>query len=93
MGALACAGPCRTALPPRVETALDPFVRGLRRRLGRDQERLHRYHNDLYREAMKRTLALPEEDPKRRREEQRAEAIGREYRANSTTSRANMPRA
>jgi hypothetical protein len=69
------------ALPPRVEVALDPFVTGLRRRLGRDQDRLHRYHNDLHHEAMTRTLALPEDDPKRRREEHRAEAIEREYRA------------
>ena len=69
------------ALPPRVANVLDPFVKGLRRRLGRDQERLHLYHNGLYREAMGRALALPENDPKRRREEQRAEAIGREYQA------------
>jgi len=69
------------AVPPRVETVLDPFVKGLRRRLGRDQERLHLYHNDLYREATRRALALAETDPKRPREEQRAEAIGREYQA------------
>ena len=69
------------ALPPRVETILDPFVKGLRRRLGRDQDRLHAYHNDLHRDAMRRVLALPEADPRRRREEQRVEAIGREYRA------------
>ena len=69
------------ALPPRVEAALDPFAKGLRRRLARDQDRLHRYHNDLWHEAMKRTLALAGDDPKRRREEQRAEAIEREYRA------------
>jgi hypothetical protein len=69
------------ALPPRLETALQPFVKGLRRRLGRDQERLHRYHNDLHQEATRRAVALPEDDPRRKREEQRAEAIGREYRA------------
>ena len=69
------------ALPPRVEAALDPFVKGLRRRLGRDQDRLHRYHNDLWREAMKRALTLAGDDPKRVREEQRTEAIEREYRA------------
>jgi len=69
------------ALPPRVETALAPFVKGLRRRLGRDQDRLHAYHNDLHREAMRRALALAEGDPRHRREEQRAEAVGREYRA------------
>ena len=69
------------ALPPRVETALAPFVKGLRRRLGRDGDRLHAYHNDLHREAMRHALALAESDPRRRREEQRAEAVGREYRA------------
>jgi hypothetical protein len=69
------------ALPPRVETALAPFVKGLRRRLGRDQDRLHAYHNDLHRETVLCALALAEGDPRRRREEQRAEAIGREYRA------------
>jgi hypothetical protein len=70
-----------TALLPRVETVLDPFMTGLHRRLGRDQARLHLYHNDLHREATRRALALPEADLKRRREEQRAEAIGREYQA------------
>jgi len=69
------------ALPPRVETALAPFVKALRRRLGRDQDRLHDYHNGLHREAVLRALVLAEGDPRRRREEQRAEAIGREYRA------------
>jgi hypothetical protein len=69
------------ALPLRLEAALAPFVVGMRRRLGRDQDRLHLYHNDLYRDAMRRALALTDGDPKRRREELRAEAIGREYRA------------
>ena len=69
------------ALPPRIETALAPFVKGLRRRFVRDGDRLHAYHNDLHREAMRRALALPDDDVRRRREEQRAEAIGREYRA------------
>ncbi|HEY0184681.1 MAG TPA: hypothetical protein VGC09_17920 [Rhodopila sp.] len=69
------------ALPRRLDVALDPFVRGLRRRLVRDQDRLYRYHNDLHNEAMGRAVGLPEGDPKRVREEQRAEAIGREYRA------------
>jgi hypothetical protein len=69
------------ALPPRLDPMLGPFLAGLRRRLGRDQERLHGYHNDLHREAMRRALALPEGDARRRREEDRAEAIAREYRA------------
>ena len=53
----------------------------MRRRLARDQDRLHRYHNDLHREACSAMAGLPEGDPKRVREEQRAEAIAREYRA------------
>jgi hypothetical protein len=69
------------ALPPRLDAVLGPFVKGLRRRLLRDENRLHLYHNDLYREAMRRAVALPDGDPRRRREEQRAEAIGLDYRA------------
>ena len=69
------------ALQPRVDEALAPFVKGLRRRLGRDQDRLHQYHNDLHREAMTRAVALPASDPRRQREELRAQAILREYHA------------
>jgi hypothetical protein len=69
------------ALPPRLQAALQPFVKGMQRRLERDQDRLYRYHNDLYHEAMRRAIGLSESDPKRTREEQRAEAIRREYRA------------
>ena len=63
------------ALLPRLDVLLASFLRGLRRRLGRDQDRLHQYHNDLHCQAMRRALVLPDGDPKRRREEQRAEAI------------------
>ena len=68
-------------LPSRLDVVLGPFIKGLRRRLGRDQDRLHLYHSDLHREAMRRIMALPEDDPRRRREEQRAEAIADDYRA------------
>jgi hypothetical protein len=68
-------------LPSRLDVVLGPFIKGLRRRLGRDQDRLHLYHNDLHREAMRRASVLPEDDPRRRREEQRAEAIAGDYRA------------
>ena len=64
------------SLPIRLEAALGPFLKGLHRRFGRDQDRLHLYHNDLYREAMRRARALPEDDPRLHREEQRAAAIG-----------------
>ena len=68
-------------MTPRLDTALAPFVKSLRRRLGRDQDRLYIYHNDLHREAMRRRAALPESDGAPRREDQRIEAIGREYQA------------
>jgi len=69
------------AVPSRLTAALAPFERGLRRRLTRDQDRLHAYHNDLYHEALRRVAAVPETDPAHRREQLRIEAIGREYRA------------
>ncbi|MGH7104523.1 MAG: hypothetical protein ACREFJ_19260 [Acetobacteraceae bacterium] len=69
------------ALPFRLDAALAPFVKGLLRRLSRDQDRLHAYHDDLHREAMRRLSGLPEGDPLGRREEQRVAAIGREYQA------------
>jgi hypothetical protein len=69
------------ALPHRLDAMLAPFLKGLRRRLSRDQERLHAYHDDLRREAMLRLSGVPEDDPARRREEQRLAAIGREYRS------------
>ena len=69
------------ALHPRLETALAPFVKGLHRRLGRDQERLYSYHDDLNREATRRLALLAESDAGRPREERRREAIVREYTA------------
>lgn len=71
----------RPAVPPRLAAALAPFERGLRRRLARDQNRLHAYHNDLYREAMRRAATATEGDPAHQREQLRIAAIGREYRA------------
>ena len=55
-------GVLRRASPTRLDAALEPFVRGLRRRLERDQDRLHGYHNDLHREALLRQAALPPGD-------------------------------
>ena len=69
------------ALSPRLDAALAPFVKGLHRRLGRDQERLYSYHNDLHREAALRLSALGKDDAGRQREEKRNEAIRREYQA------------
>lgn len=69
------------ALPSRLDTALAPFVKALRRRLDRDQDRLHAYHNALHRDAARRLSMMSDDDPARRREEQRIAAIGREYQA------------
>ncbi|MGH7044494.1 MAG: hypothetical protein ACREFY_20510 [Acetobacteraceae bacterium] len=71
----------RRAVPPRVTLALAPFLRGLRRRFERDQERLHSYHNDLHRESLRRADGIGPDDPAREREVLRRVAIGREYRA------------
>jgi hypothetical protein len=71
----------RRAVPPRLAAALAPFERGLRRRLARDQDRLHAYHNDLHREAMRRAAGGAESEPAHQREQLRIAAIGREYRA------------
>jgi hypothetical protein len=71
----------RRAVPPRLAVALEPFERGLRRRLARDQDRLHGYHNDLYREAMRRAAGATEGDPVHQREQLRIAAVTREYRA------------
>lgn len=67
------------ALPARLDAALAPFVKGLQRRLGREQDRLYDYHNDLYRAASRRAVGLAEADPGRPREELRIAAISREY--------------
>lgn len=71
----------KRGLPPRLHAALAPFLKGLHRRFERDRERLHLYHNDLYRDAQRRSMGLAENDPARRRDELRASAIEREYRA------------
>ena len=69
------------AAPARLAAALAPFERGLRRRLTRDQDRLHTYHNDLYREAMRRAEAATDGDAAWQREQLRIAAVTREYRA------------
>jgi hypothetical protein len=71
----------RQALPWRVEAILAPFISGLRRRLMRDLDRLHSYHNDLHRESSQRAAQLGEGDAGRKREELRIAAIAQDYRA------------
>jgi hypothetical protein len=63
---------------------MEPFLRAMRRRLERDRNRVHAYHDDLRSTSLKRlaALACAEGDraqPDRRREMLRVEAIEREY--------------
>ena len=76
----------RPMLDAAVRAELAPFLRSMQRRLGRDQARLHGYHDDLRRESLKRLLALDgvegaKVDADRQREQLRIAAIEREYRA------------
>ena len=71
----------RSALPWRVEAALAPFIAGLRRRMARDLDRLHAYHNDLHQEASRRAAQPTATDAARQRENLRVAAIAQEYRA------------
>ena len=76
----------RPTLDAAVRAELAPFLRSMQRRLGRDQARLHGYHDDLRRESLKRLLALDgvegaKADADRQREQLRVAAIEREYRA------------
>jgi hypothetical protein len=89
----------RPALDAAVRAELAPFLRAMRRRLARDHTRLHGYHDDLRREALKRLAALdaaagPRADSARLekdrlRETQRVAAIEREYRAKLEDLRHN----
>lgn len=71
----------RQALPWRADAALATFVKGLQRRLARDLDRLHAYHNDLHHEAALRAAQLAAGDAGRQREAQRIAAIAQDYRA------------
>ncbi len=75
------AGQVQRALPSRIEQALAPFTKGLERRLARDQDRLHAYHDGLHREALLRAAGLREGDAGRERQALRAAAVAREYQA------------
>ncbi len=76
------------ALPGRVQRRLGNFFNGMRRRQERDLNRLHDYHSDLRREALERLAAIPsrrelteKQEKDKQREQQRLDAIAREYQA------------
>src|SRR5215470_12818851 len=85
--------PC-SVLDARVKSELAPFLRAMRRRLERDRDRVHGYHDDLRRTSLKRLAALvrtggEKADSDRRREEMRVAAIEREYRVKLDDLRRN----
>jgi hypothetical protein len=78
----------------RVKAELEPFLRAMRRRLERDRNRVHDYHDDLRRMSLKRLAALggatgERAESDRRRETLRVAAIEREYRAKLDDLRRN----
>ncbi len=84
----------RPALGARVKDELAPFLRAMRRRLERDRDRVHGYHDDLRLASLKRLAALArteseKAESERRREEMRIAAIEREYRAKIDDLRRN----
>jgi len=65
----------RRALPARVRAQLQPFLEGMQRRMGRDLERLHAYHQNLRAEIGRKARHQSSE----RRDALRLQAIEREY--------------
>jgi hypothetical protein len=76
----------RPILQHRVRLEVEPFLRTMRRRLDRDRNRIHDYHNDLHLVAQKKLAALAgstgeKAESDRKRERLRIAAIEREYAA------------
>jgi hypothetical protein len=70
----------------RVRLEVEPFLGAMRRRLDRDRNRIHEYHNDLHHAAQKKLAALAgsageKAESDRKREMLRIAAIEREYAA------------
>lgn len=85
-------------LPPlldhEVRASLEAFLRSMRRRLERDRDRVHAYHDDLRTASLARLRALERADgaraeADRRRETLRVAAIEREYRVKLDDLRRN----
>jgi hypothetical protein len=81
-------------LDREVRESMEPFVRAMRRRLERDRNRVHAYHDDLRSASLKRLAACARmhgerAEAERRRETLRVEAIEREYRAKLDDLRRN----
>jgi hypothetical protein len=70
------------ALPERVQTYLDPFVKGMQRRLERDLARVYDYFSELGAESVTRQQKLRQPaEMETAGDELRLESIAREYKA------------
>jgi hypothetical protein len=81
-------------LDVQLRESVEPFLRTMRRRLERDRNRVHAYHNDLRRASLQRLAALAGATGKRaetdrQREMLRVAAIEREYRVKLDDLRRN----
>ena len=81
-------------LEHRIRTELEPFLHAMRRRLERDRNRVHAYHDDLRRDALMKLSVLSgakgeKAEADRKRETLRAAAIEREYHAKLDDLRRN----
>ncbi|MBO0752943.1 MAG: hypothetical protein J2P53_12575, partial [Bradyrhizobiaceae bacterium] len=88
----------RPVLDARVKHEIAPFLRAMRRRLDRDRDRVHGYHDDLRRTSLERLAAIARTGTRqdaekaggdRAREEMRVAAVEREYRAKLDDLRRN----
>jgi hypothetical protein len=84
----------RPLLDQQMRDSMEPFLRAMRRRLERDRNRVHAYHDDLRVSSLKRLAALArahgdKAEAGRRRETLRVEAIEREYRVKLDDLRHN----
>lgn len=84
----------RPLLGRQVRDEIEPFLRAMRRRLTRDRDRVHAFHDELYRAARKRLATLAHAGGERaqddrQRETLRIQAIEREHRAKLDDLRHN----
>jgi len=84
----------RALVGQQVRDEIEPFLRAMRRRLGRDRDRVHGFHDELHRASARRLAALgntkgERAEADRRRETMRLEAIEREHRAKLDDLRRN----
>lgn len=78
----------------QVRDEIEPFLRAMRRRLARDRDRVHAFHDELYRASGKRLAVLSDAkgervEADRQRETMRLQAIEREHRAKLDDLRRN----